>query len=116
MLFRSLALLVVWNKALNDAVHVARAANNLPRLTESISVNRPTHSGLARIRAITRYLPFQRIFHSVELSLVAAVAACLDAVNGTLAATQNLLIALVVLAVVTVIGHFASIMSSSRLR
>lgn len=109
-----LGLLVVFNKALNDAVHVARAANGLPRLTESRAVNAPAHSALRRLRALTRYLPFQRAFHSVEMTFLAAVAAVLD--RGGLGATRDLLVALMVAAAVTVVGHFAAIMSSARLR
>ena len=109
-----LALLVVFNKALNDAVHVARAAGGLPRLTESRAVNAPANSVLRRARALTRFLPFQRAFHSVEMTFFAAVAALLD--RGGLAATRGLLAAMLAAAAVTVVGHFAAIMSSTRLR
>jgi phosphatidylglycerophosphate synthase len=109
-----LALLVVFNKALNDAVHVARAAAGLPRLTESSQVNAPRQNMLRRMRGLTRYLPFQRAFHSVEMTFFAAIAAFLD--RGGLAVTQSLLIAMLVVAAVTVVGHFTAIVSSSRLR
>lgn len=109
-----LALLVVLNKALNDSVHVARAANGLPRLTESRAVNAPANSLLRQIRAVTRFLPFQRAFHSVEMTFLALVATLLD--PSGVGATRTLLAAMLAAAAVTVVGHFAAIMSSARLR
>ena len=110
------SLLVVWNKALNDAVHVARAHNGLAKLIESPSVNAPTISGLQRIRSLTKFFPFQRIFHSVEMTFLAFLASIADAVLGGLAATQFALSAVFVLICITLVGHFVSIVTSSRLR
>ncbi len=111
-----LAVLVLYNKALNHLVHVSRANNGLPRLEDRADVAAPTHSGLRRLRSMARFVPFHRAYHSVELTLLALVAAVGDALLGDLAATRVLVALLAVLGVVTIVGHLASILSSSRLR
>lgn len=72
--------------------------------------------GLRRLRSIARFFPFHRAYHSVELTLLALVAAVIDLPLGDLAATRFLVAFLAVFGVITVIGHLASILSSSRLR
>ena len=112
-----LAVLVLVNKSLNDAVHLARAASGLPRLQDRAAEAAPRVSVLRRLRSLARFVPFHRIFHSVEMTLVVLVAAVADAVlGGGLDATRALLAVLVPLAAVTVVGHLAAILSSSRLR
>ena len=59
---------------------------------------------------------FNRIFHSVEMTLLIAVAASLDYVFDGLLATQRLLVLMLIAAAVTVIGHMVAILNSSRLR
>lgn len=62
-------------------------------------------------------MPFHRVFHSVEMTLVALVAGIADAVlGGGLDATRLLVAVLVPVAMVTVVGHLLAILSSSRLR
>lgn len=111
-----LSVLVLFNKALNDMVHVARAFNGLPKLSESPAVSSPRSAGLAKLRSVVRLFPFNRIFHSIEMTLLIAIAAVLDAVLADLAATQALLTFMVIAAAITVIGHVVAIMSSSKLR
>lgn len=111
-----LALLIMFNKALNDMVHVSRAFAGLPRLADSAEVGRPTHSALARVRALVRFFPFNRIYHSVELTIVIFLAAVGDAAVGSLVVTRSLLVGLLVLAVPTVLGHVLAILSSAKLR
>ncbi len=111
-----LSVIVLYNKALNDMVHVSRAYNGLPRLAEQADVAAPRAGGLRRLRAAARFVPFHRAYHSVELTLLALVAAVVDVGLGDLAATRVLVAALAVLGVVTIAGHLASILSSSRLR
>ena len=68
-----------------------------------------------RARRIARFVPFHRVFHSVELSLLILVAAVLDLwLDGV--ATQWLLIGLCVAAAITLVGHLAAVFSSPRLR
>jgi phosphatidylglycerophosphate synthase len=112
-----LAVLVLVNKSLNDAVHIARANNALPRLEDRAAEAAPRVASVRRLRSLVRFLPFNRAFHSVELTLLALVAAVVDALaGGGLDATRVLLAVLVPVAAVTVVGHLASILTSSRLR
>jgi phosphatidylglycerophosphate synthase len=112
-----LAVLVLVNKSLNDAVHIARAANDLPRLQDRAEEAAPRVSSVARLRSLARFVPFHRVFHSVEMTLLALVAAVVDAASGGgLDATRVLVAVLVPVAGVTVLGHLAAILTSSRLR
>lgn len=112
-----LAVLVLVNKSLSDAVHLARSASDLPRLQDRAAEATPRTSTLRRLRGLTRFVPFHRVFHSVEMTLVALVAGVADAVlGGGLDATKLLVALLVPVAMVTVVGHLLAILSSSRLR
>ncbi len=111
-----LAVLVIFNKALNDMVHVSRAFAGLPRLEDAAGVGTPTSSALARVRRMVRYFPFNRIFHSVEMTILAFAAAVGDAVAGGLTVTRALLLVMVGLAALTVVGHVLAILSSTKLR
>jgi phosphatidylglycerophosphate synthase len=110
------AVLVLYNKALNDMVHVSRAFNQLPRLADEAGVSAPRAGGLRRIRSVARFVPFHRAYHSVEMTLLALVAAVVDSVAGDLVGTQVLVAALAGLGLLTVIGHIVAILSSSRLK
>ncbi len=112
-----LAVLVLVNKSLNDAVHLARSASGLPRLEDRASEAAPQVSTVRRLRSLARFVPFHRVFHSVEMTLVVLVAAIVDtALGGGLDATRALLAVLVPVAAVTVVGHLLAILTSSRLR
>ena len=110
-----LAVLVLLNKSLNDAVHVSRALSGMDKLADVRGVSAPRNSLLNAIRNVTRVFPFQRIFHSIEMTAIALLAAIVDSTHGNLDATRHGLVGLTVLAAITLIGHFISIMSSSRL-
>lgn len=111
-----LALLIMFNKALNDMVHVSRAFAGLPRLEDVAGVGAPTSSGLARVRSLVRFFPFNRIFHSVEMTILAFAAALGDAFAGGLGVTRALVLVMLGLAVLTVVGHVLAILSSTKLR
>jgi phosphatidylglycerophosphate synthase len=111
-----LAVLVMANKALNDMVHVSRAFAGLPRLEDAPGVGSPTSTGLAQVRSLVRYVPFNRIYHSVEMTILAFLAALGDAVVGGIPVTRGLLVGMLVLAVPTVLGHLIAILSSTKLR
>jgi hypothetical protein len=83
---------------------------------EKAEVSAPRAGALRRLRSMARFFPFHRAYHSVELTLLALVAAVGDAVMGGLGATRLLVGLLAVFGVVTILGHLASILSSSRLR
>jgi hypothetical protein len=65
---------------------------------------------------MVRFFPFQRAYHSVELTILALIAAVVDTFAGGLGGTRVLVSLLVVLGVVTVVGHLLSILSSSKLK
>lgn len=111
-----LAVIILYNKALNDMVHVSRAYNDLPKLVDKEEVGVPQHSGLRSLRSLARFIPFHRAYHSVELTILILAAGIADLFLGDLQATRILLVALVLFGVVTIVGHLASILSSSKLR
>ncbi len=101
-----LAILVIVNKGLNDAVHVARAFSGLPKIQDKAGMNLPTKGLLRKLRKIFNFLPAQRMFHSVEFTMFVAL-------FGTF--HESLEIALGIALFVTV-GHIAAIVSSAKLR
>jgi phosphatidylglycerophosphate synthase len=111
-----LAWLLCLNKALNDMVHAARAAAGLPRMPDTEQITTPRSGVLARLRRAARFLPFHRIYHSIELSLVILAFAVADAVRGDHDATHVLAVVIVPLAALSVLGHFVAIVSSNRVR
>jgi phosphatidylglycerophosphate synthase len=111
-----LAVVIVLNKSLNDMVHVARAMAGVPRVADDESTTAPRVSGLARLRRLARFVPFHRLYHSIELTLIILVAAVVDLATGDLTGTRWLLVLLVPASLLAVAGHFVAIVSSSRLR
>ena len=111
-----LAVVIVLNKSLNDMVHVSRAAAGLAKAPDDEATTAPRPGGLARLRRLARFLPFHRLYHSIELSLLVLVAAVVDVVTGDLTGTRVLLTVLLPAALLAVGGHFLAIVSSSRLR
>ncbi len=73
-----LGLLVALNKVENDLVHVARHYAGLPQVRDAEEVKVPQRGGLRSARRIARFVPFHRVFHSVELSILVLLAAVLD--------------------------------------
>lgn len=115
-----LASLVLLNKALNDMVHVARAFNGLDKLPDSAEATRLNSGILAKLKSLARFLPFHRIFHSVEMSIMAVAAGIFSivvhALGGPVLLGEHILVtALVPLCALAVLGHFLSIMASRRL-
>jgi len=111
-----LGLLVALNKVENDLVHVARAYAGMSQVRDAEDVRVPSGGLIRTLRRLARLVPFHRVFHSVELSLLVLVAAVVDALGADGAATRWLLVGLVVAAAVTVVGHLAAVLTSSRLK
>jgi hypothetical protein len=110
-----LGLLVALNKVENDLVHVARHYAGMPQMPDAEHVRAPRGGVLRSARRLARVIPFHRVFHSVELSILVLIAAIVDLfVAG--AATRILLAALVVAACLTLVGHLVAVLASSRLR
>ena len=113
-----LALLIALNKVENDLVHLSRHYAGLPQIADAEDVRRPVGSRCgwrSALGSASGELPFHRVFHSVELSLLILVAAVLDLFLGGLA-TRALLAGLVAAAGLTVVGHLVAVLTSSRLR
>ena len=111
-----LALIIVLNKALNDMVHVARANAGLTKLADTRGEKTPTSSLIARVRRLARFLPFHRLYHSVELTMVIFAAAVVGLLVGQPLVDRAVLSILVPLAFLSLIGHFVAIMASKRVR
>lgn len=112
----TLALFIVLNKALNDMVHVARANAGLSKLADTHGESAPTHGIVAKLRRVAHFVPFHRLYHSVELTMVAFVFAVLGLVIGDALANRIMLSVLVPLALLALFGHFVAIMASKRVR
>ncbi len=112
----ALALVIVLNKALNDMVHVARANAGLEKLADKRGEAEPSQALVAKLRRAARFLPFHRLYHSVELTILAFLAAVVGLFTPPLLADRVLLLGLLPLAVLALIGHFVAIMASKRVR
>jgi phosphatidylglycerophosphate synthase len=110
-----LGLLVALNKVENDLVHVARHYAGLPQVRDAEEVKVPQRGSLRSVRRIARFVPFHRVFHSVELSILVLLAAVVDLFTYGMA-TKVLLAGLVISAAITVVGHLAAVLGSARLR
>ncbi|MET0695070.1 MAG: CDP-alcohol phosphatidyltransferase family protein [Propionibacteriaceae bacterium] len=111
-----LGLLVALNKVENDLVHVARAYTGMTQVRDAEAVKVPSQGVVRTLRRMARLVPFHRVFHSVELSLLILVAAIIDVAGADGQATRVLLVGLVAAAAITVVGHLAAVLTSSRLR
>lgn len=115
-----LAGLVLLNKALNEMVHVSRAFNGLDKLPDSKEATALTPGLVARLKRVARFVPFHRIYHSVEMSLMAVLATLVTMIATPLGAEplfgeRWLVLIMAPLCFLSVIGHFLAIMSSKRL-
>ena len=100
-----ISVLILLNKGFNDAVHVSRANANLPKLADSRSIGEPKSLIIRVARAPFRIFAVQRLFHSVEMSILILL----------FSANENLIrIGLPVAAFVTA-GHLVAILSSRKL-
>ena len=116
----ALAALVLLNKALNDMVHVSRAFNGLDKLADSKEATELNPGAIATLKRIARFVPFHRIFHSVEMSLMALLSSIVTAITvpagaEPLVGERWLVLVMAPLCLLSVIGHFMSIMASRRL-
>ena len=111
-----LAIVIILNKVLNDLVRVARAMSDLPKLADAKGANAPRPGMVAKLRRMARFVPFHRIYHSVELTIIAYLAMLVGIVIGQLLVSQILVAILLPLSILAIIGHFVAIMTSSRVR
>lgn len=108
------AVLVVIGKLETDLVVVARAGAGLPTDQETDPVSRIR--GIRSARRLIALVPVHRLVGAIELSLLLMVAALVDAIRGDLLASQGLLSLTGFVAVVVVVGHPLTVVTSGRLR
>lgn len=111
-----LAVVIILNKALNDMVHVARANAGLPKLADSKEAKAVRPGLVARLRSLARFVPFHRLYHSVELTLIALGFAIVGLWIGQVEAFQLMVGIMLPLSILALLGHYVAIMSSSRVR
>ena len=99
-----IGIMIIWNKAFNDIVHVSRAFAGLDKLADAKSVGTPTKSWLRIAKAPFRVFAVQRLFHSVEMAIIITV------FNGN----ENLLNWGIYLAIFVTVGHLLSILGSRK--
>jgi len=101
-----LALVIVLNKVLNDAVHVARAFSGLPKLPDAKGVNLPARTLLRQLRKLFNFMPAHRIFHSIEFTMYIAI-------FGSFLLSIKIALAI---AVIVSLGHLIAIIDSAKLK
>ena len=111
-----LAVVILLNKSLNDMVHVARSFSGMDRMPDTEAVRAPRTGAVAAVRRAARFVPFHRLYHSIEMTLLILAAAIVDAVQGDLSGTQVLLVVLVPLSILSLVGHLVAILASDRVR
>lgn len=111
------ALCIVLNKALNDMARNARVRAGFAPLsdTQNDSVA-PTTRRLASLYTVARKVPFYRLFHSVEMTIIICIFASLGALFSISNIDRILLVSLLFLCCLTLGGHFIAIISSRRLK
>ena len=99
------SVLILLNKGFNDAVHVARAYASLPKLADSKSIGEPKSLILRVARAPFKVFAIQRLFHSVEMSIIILI----------FAGSPELIRVGLPIAVFVTIGHLVSILGTRKL-
>ncbi len=108
----------IWlNKSLNMMVTVARVNAGLPKLPDAAEVRAlPSRSLVGRARRMARFVPFHRMFHSIELTLVTLVFSIVVAVvGGGPGWWQGYVMVLLALIWLVTAGHVLAIWKSPRL-
>jgi phosphatidylglycerophosphate synthase len=109
------AVVVLWNKAFGDLIHVARGYARLPLMSEDAALAQVRVGLLRRIRRGLRAAPFYRAFVALEFSLLTLLAASIDALAGGAHAMRWWTIVMGPLALVLTLGHVTAILLSRRL-
>jgi len=100
-----ISIMILLNKGFNDIVHVARAFAGLAKLSDSKESGAPS-SGLLRVaKAPFRILAVQRLFHSVEMSIIIAI----------FGDNEELIRIGVYIALFVTVGHLVAILGSRKL-
>jgi phosphatidylglycerophosphate synthase len=111
-----LATLVVFNKGMNDAVHVSRAMSGLPKLSDTKGMNLSNKSLLRTARKIVSFFPFHRVMHSIEMTLFIAILGVAELITNNHELLKFGLIAVFVTALFSTPLHVAAIVTSNKLK
>lgn len=111
------ALLLVLNRSLSLMVHAARGMAGLGKLPDTGEARAiPSTTVLGKLRRAARFLPFHRLLHAVELSLLILVASVISVLIDQPGAAESwMLWALLPVTVFVALGHFVASMASPRL-
>src|SRR3954451_6797890 len=110
------AVLVLLIKSETALVFVARAESGRPPAADTVEVAAPRGGALRSARRVAGRVPFFRAFVAIEATLLALVAAIVDALADGSPGSRALVIALIPVGVITAAGHLAAIPRSDRLR
>ncbi len=110
-----LAVLIILNKVLNDAVHVSRFFAGLPKLEDRKSASESHVAAVASIKRLLRFFPIYRMFHSVEMTIAIFILTMIEIGTSTqiLIPIFNWIIPIMLF---VLIGHLISIVTSNKLR
>ncbi|GAA2964934.1 CDP-alcohol phosphatidyltransferase family protein [Glutamicibacter bergerei] len=113
-----LAVLLVLNRSQSLMVHAARGMAGLGKLPDTADARSiPVTSLVGRLRSLARFVPFHRMLHAVELSLVILACAIISALVGVPGIAEKWMIWILLPATVLVnVGHFIANMASTRLK
>ncbi len=104
---------VLVSKSETDLVDMARLHSGMTLMPEAAREMKPR--GLASARRLVGMVPFHRIVHAVEASMLATAAFIADELTDSLDFTRGLVVALAVAAGLTAVLHLISVLVSSRL-
>ncbi|MGP4981670.1 CDP-alcohol phosphatidyltransferase family protein [Glutamicibacter arilaitensis] len=112
-----LSVLLVLNRSQSLMVHAARGMSGLGKLPDTATARTvPTSTLVGKLRSLARFLPFHRLLHAVELSLIIFGCSILSMILGSPGFAEKWMIWILVPACVLVnVGHFLSNLASSRL-
>jgi hypothetical protein len=99
-----ISIMTLLNKAFNDIVHVSRAFALLPKLSDSKESSAPTAGWLRIAKAPFKVLAVQRLFHSVEMTIIIAI----------VGDRQPLVTFGLYLAIFVTVGHLVAILGSRK--
>lgn len=112
------ALLLVLNRSLSLMVHAARGMAGLGKLPDTGDARAiPPTSLLGKLRKLARYLPFHRLLHAVELSLLFLATSIVSTISGNSGMVESWLLWLLLpVTLFVIVGHFVASLASSRLK
>lgn len=113
-----LAVLLVLNRSQSLMVHAARGMAGLSKLPDTAQARAvSTATVIGRLRSLARFLPFHRLLHAVELSLIILACSVISTLVGVPGIAEKWMIWILLPACVLVnIGHFLSNVVSTRLK